>query len=1559
MAMPASDVNISLVAKEEVMWELHFGKKIMSLAGDANEDSIPENRIFAEIFLEFNVNGIGKTNDAFDTGDFRRSEDSLSKVLVNSSYESGITASLSLEEESIENALKHEKMNLEHGQECLKSSYSCWAKSDVHKINLKPINLSFSQHLSFKDSAQRCNTVCQRKPCHIVESFDQSIKSSYFVFDPVDVFCDLSDERQSTQKHNGSTNANLNSSPGPHEDHAPTKLMPVTPVTTKDMPLPLTYMNIKKTLFNTPNSKTVNVGGNRASPTDLSTCLRSHAHHLLMDAGWNICIHSRKDGRKFDSIYYPPAEGTQLYSLSRAWISCGVELSANTSNIREEQSERVWTDINAFSGDLADVLDFIETESQHPENSLSLLQRWVILDPFVAVVCIDKKIGALRKGNALKAVNSMTTVLRGTESLGLLRSDVSGVQHNSRSLCSSEQSLLSDIVSDDKSSALGCPAPDLRDKCNHHKVQREHFFMESAESRSIRSLDRQKWKGCLDARDLPSRDSKAACMLHKLNISSGVPKVIQNDSCLYSSLRLPTEAASQMNEKLFLNKFLRADSSNKQPVVHPKEKRSHQDTDGLSKKVQLGRVDTQEFNAREVTEQDRSSCSKGGHRVESSMEYRVAHENEAIEERKRTSGSYGNLSTANQSSQHQMDEQHNGLLYPQGGTLFFTMDDNQREPLLPHLVTANAIGSTNVHQQVQPLVYEASLVTGVFVVGTNNNMLYNVGFPVYQGVINPVHHDGLEATNEVATTGTENEIVHHKRKKQRISRASKCETKQTSETPLVTKAQNKKNVSKTKEAKMGGQNAIANPPSQNYKVVIGFDGDEISVSNSGCLKESSCLEKKSCNVSEIGKKHASPTVETSSRMIHKNTAKLGVRARKRYNKDERGWPVMDLRDGGDTLLKLNQDDDVLELRSSEGDSNHLKMNSQKSTRCRSSHPRNSSEKKNGQEQLLDFTESNSILYNISISQEPHRESHLHTSVILPDGKLPFSGNNLKVSKIKRPEIFKENKQKQQTKGHINDDDLLIATIVKRKGCRSARRDIISTVGSLDASEKQRSQNGDHKLFQNNAGKGGKISNVKWSVGPRTVLCKLIEMGVISVRNTFQYCELKDSTVVKDGWVTKKGILCRCCKKIFSISEFKLHAGDTLQNPCLNLFLGSDHEKCIKEKVTRYEEVASRTSFCGVDCQEVYLGLRSLVGVMNCDSQRQEMHRIKNVNNGDNTTRGSPFIQEIQDKLISLNFRLSKLEAYDGGSDPVGHVIVFRAQMVLYGTSNVLMCQAFPTTLRGPTQVWYSRLRPSSIISFDKLAKEFELHFLINVRPKPFAVTLLGLRYHQDYGHDTKGCRDLKYQIEDLIHRGHLGRYLRRTREPFPRPHGLIKKQIDAIISRLASGGDNTSRRKAYARATVEKCPRQRDGLKINFKAKKIEYPDHDDALVTSIRIVNTQVKRIMVDIGSSTDILYFYVFKKLGMVEKDITPMTLALIGFTGDYISPLGTTTLPVTIGEESRYKTMMITFMVVSLPSAYNIILGLPTLNKLRVVVSTYHQAMKFLTRSRIREVRSDLKV
>ncbi|RRT63615.1 hypothetical protein B296_00021961 [Ensete ventricosum] len=84
--------------------------------------------------------------------------------------------------------------------------------------------------------------------------------------------------------------------------------------------------------------------------------------------------------------------------------------------------------------------------------------------------------------------------------------------------------------------------------------------------------------------------------------------------------------------------------------------------------------------------------------------------------------------------------------------------------------------------------------------------------------------------------------------------------------------------------------------------------------------------------------------------------------------------------------------------------------------------------------------------------------------------------------------------------------------------------------------------------------------------------------------------------------------------------------------------------------------------------------------------------------------------------------------------------------------------------------------------------------------------------------------------------------------------------------------------------------------------------------------------------------------------------MSSTLTGFTRDSIVTLRMIVLPITPGQEPRSRTMMVAFMVVNLPSAYNVIIDRPTLNRLRAVVSTYHRAMKFPTRVGSEEVRSD---
>ena len=81
-------------------------------------------------------------------------------------------------------------------------------------------------------------------------------------------------------------------------------------------------------------------------------------------------------------------------------------------------------------------------------------------------------------------------------------------------------------------------------------------------------------------------------------------------------------------------------------------------------------------------------------------------------------------------------------------------------------------------------------------------------------------------------------------------------------------------------------------------------------------------------------------------------------------------------------------------------------------------------------------------------------------------------------------------------------------------------------------------------------------------------------------------------------------------------------------------------------------------------------------------------------------------------------------------------------------------------------------------------------------------------------------------------------------------------------------------------------------------ARRLHYP-HDDALVISIRVGDYNTYRVMVDNGSSTDILYYPAFQQMRIDNEQLVSTNTSLVGFRGTRVFPLGASTLSVTVND------------------------------------------------------------
>ncbi|XP_010245798.1 PREDICTED: uncharacterized protein LOC104589244 [Nelumbo nucifera] len=217
------------------------------------------------------------------------------------------------------------------------------------------------------------------------------------------------------------------------------------------------------------------------------------------------------------------------------------------------------------------------------------------------------------------------------------------------------------------------------------------------------------------------------------------------------------------------------------------------------------------------------------------------------------------------------------------------------------------------------------------------------------------------------------------------------------------------------------------------------------------------------------------------------------------------------------------------------------------------------------------------------------------------------------------------------------------------------------------------------------------------------------------------------------------------------------------------------------------------------------------------------------------------------------------------------------------------------------------------------------------------------KFHRDHGHDTENCFNLCNHIEDLIRRGYLDGFIkseklaheeRHTKDARPLPRAPPTGVIHVISGGIAAGGESSSGRKKYVRL----CEIDNQGHKkkhdqsitfTNDDLRGVQTPNDDTLEIAEV--ANFKIRRILVDIGSSADVLFEDAFEKLGIDKERLTPVNTPLMGFSEESLLPIGRITLLLLIGDGDITTTSMVDFIVVRCPSSYNAILGRPTLNAL----------------------------
>ncbi|GKD35621.1 reverse transcriptase domain-containing protein [Tanacetum coccineum] len=225
-------------------------------------------------------------------------------------------------------------------------------------------------------------------------------------------------------------------------------------------------------------------------------------------------------------------------------------------------------------------------------------------------------------------------------------------------------------------------------------------------------------------------------------------------------------------------------------------------------------------------------------------------------------------------------------------------------------------------------------------------------------------------------------------------------------------------------------------------------------------------------------------------------------------------------------------------------------------------------------------------------------------------------------------------------------------------------------------------------------------------------------------------------------------------------------------------------------------------------------------------------------------------------------------------------------------------------------------------------------------------------FHNDKGHSTDECMQLKKQIEELVRAGKLSHLI---------------KEIKQCRDQTKNGNKEASAKdkslEIYMIQLWQRMTRQK--LTQSFaRGNEITFPPlansdgTEGSLVIEVEIGLHMIYRMYINGGSSTEVLYEHCFNQLRPeIKNQMVPETTSLTGFSGETIWPLGQLRLLVTIGDVDHSTKAWMNFIIVRSLLPYNGIIGRPGIREIQAVPSTAHGMLKFPANGGMVTIRSTI--